>query len=78
MPHQLTRISNWRQKWFTPDSMPAVNTVKSWINKGVIDGEIIDGNYFIYSSDNSPLTSKPNDQALALVARYNNRLNGGH
>jgi len=72
---QLTRISSWRQRWFTPDSMPSVNTIKKWIDSGIVDGEVIAGNYYIYDAIDTPLAKRPPKGASDLVYQYMQRLN---
>jgi hypothetical protein len=41
------RVSEYRRTYFTPDSMPSVNTVKKWIKNGDVAGEVIGGNYYV-------------------------------
>jgi len=43
----LMKISEFRVKTFTEQSRPTINTIKKWVDNGVISGKIFDGMYFV-------------------------------
>lgn len=50
---KLMRPRAWAEQHFAVGSIPSLNTLKSWIREGVVDGEAVNGQFYIY--DNSPL-----------------------
>jgi len=43
----LMKISEYRVKTFTEESRPSINTIKKWVDNGVICGKNYDGMYFV-------------------------------
>ncbi len=48
----LKLIKKWIEDTFEPDSKPTVNTVKNWIRRGQIHGEIIAGRHYVVVDEN--------------------------
>lgn len=41
------KLSIYRKKYFEKDSMPAINTLKKWVDSGKIAGKKIGSMYFV-------------------------------
>lgn len=46
---KLMRPRAWAAQYFAEGSTPSLNTLKSWIKDGVIDGDRINGQFYVYS-----------------------------
>ena len=54
------KISEFRATQFTEQSRPSINTIKKWIDNGVISGQAFDGMYFVESDKVQPINSLVN------------------
>ncbi len=50
MADRLMKASAWSAREFSPESIPDLRTVKSWIENGVIRGRIIDNKSYVFES----------------------------
>lgn len=48
---KLQRARKWAEINFTKDSVPDSKTLRSWLENGLLRGEIINGNTFIYEGE---------------------------
>ena len=64
------RPRKWAERQFTADSIPSLNTIKSWINKQIIDGVIIGGEYWVFE-DTEIRTHKLNKSAISPAVPTN-------
>ena len=54
------KISEFREKAFTEQSRPSINTIKKWVNNGTICGKNYDGMYFVDISKINPVNNLVN------------------
>ncbi len=47
----LMLITEFRDKFFTPNSKPTTTTIKNWINNGHIPGKKYGRTYYVVTSD---------------------------
>lgn len=43
----LEKLSSFANRYFAEGSQPAMNTLKSHINKGLLSGRVVAGRYFV-------------------------------
>ncbi len=63
MQPRLMKRSAWARREFCNGSEPSSATVRKWIQNGVIEGAIIDGNIFVYEHQKAGVCK----QASALL-----------
>ena len=47
---RLMKLSQWAKREFTPESIPCVRTLRSWVINGRVRGLVIDGRFYVYES----------------------------
>lgn len=56
----LMKISEYRIKTFTEESRPSINTIKKWVDNGIICGQNYDGMYFVDTNKIHPVNALVN------------------
>lgn len=50
-PQKLVSARQWRDRTFTGDRLPDMDTVRRWIRDGKIDGRIIGSSHFVVDDE---------------------------
>ncbi len=58
MSGKLMRAMQWAKREFSSDSVPNRATVKKWVERGVIQGRIIDGAVYVFDTERAGLKSE--------------------
>lgn len=61
---KLMKASKWGAREFEKDSIPDNRTIRSWIDKGLLMGKIVDGTIFVCESEKWGV-----DSAVSLAVR---------
>lgn len=65
---KLMKASEWSCREFTEGSTPQNRTVKQWILRGKVRGEIIDGKVYVYEDQRFGVTQQVSNAVSQLVA----------
>ena len=64
---KLMKSSQWASREFEKGSIPTSNTIKRWVQDGVINGRIIDQSVWVFSSERMGVASAVTSHVNALI-----------
>lgn len=64
---KLERPRTWAARFFAESSLPARATLRKWVDQGMIEGEWIDGECWVYDDQRPPVSRQRNGDGQVVA-----------